>query len=158
MENLPSVLRFFPYGTSPSLINAWKPLQIPSASPSRSSKSFSTASLIFAFWNAVAKNLAEPSGSSPALKPPGNMIICAPEIAFSNSSTESRIPAASRFLNTFVMTFAPARSNARRLSYSQFVPGNTGINTVGCPTATVDMDFEALYTSPIYRHCPLLIL
>ena len=37
------------------------------------------------------------------------------------------------FLNTFVMTFAPARSNAFVLSYSQFVPGNTGMNTVGVP-------------------------
>ena len=37
------------------------------------------------------------------------------------------------FLNTFVMTFAPARSNAFALSYSQFVPGNTGMNTVGVP-------------------------
>ena len=46
------------------------PLQIPSASPSLSFNSFSTASLIFAFWNAVAKNFAEPSGSSPALNPP----------------------------------------------------------------------------------------
>ena len=27
---------------------------------------------------------------------------------------------------------APALSNAFALSYSQFVPGNTGINTVGC--------------------------
>ena len=61
------------------------------------------------------------------------MIICACTIAFSNSATESRISAASRFLNTFVITFAPARSNAFALSYSQFVPGNTGIKTVGCP-------------------------
>ena len=30
------------------------------------------------------------------------------------------------------ITFAPARSNAFALSYSQLVPGNTGINTVGC--------------------------
>ena len=120
-----------PYGTRPSLINAWNPLQIPRASPSRSLSNFSTASVIFAFWNAVAKNFAEPSGSSPALNPPGNIIIWAWEIAFSNSSTDSRIPVASKFLNTFVMTLAPALSKAFLLSYSQFVPGKTGINTVG---------------------------
>ena len=31
-----------------------------------------------------------------------------------------------------MITFAPALSNAFALSYSQFVPGITGINTVGC--------------------------
>ena len=108
-------------------------MQIPSASPSLSFNSFSTASLIFAFWNAVAKNFAEPSGSSPALNPPGNMIICACPMAFSNSATDPLISSASRLRNTFVITFAPARSNARLLSYSQFVPGKTGIKTVGCP-------------------------
>ena len=39
-----------------------------------------------------------------------------------------------RFLNTLVTTSAPARSNALVLSYSQLVPGNTGINTVGLAT------------------------
>ena len=39
-----------------------------------------------------------------------------------------------RFLNTWVTTCAPARSNAFVLSYSQFVPGNTGMNTVGFAT------------------------
>ena len=53
-------------------------------------------------------------------------------ISFSNVFTESTISAASMLRNTFVMTFAPALSNAFALSYSQFVPGNTGINTVGC--------------------------
>ena len=48
---------------------------MPRASPSLSFRSFSTASLIAAFLNAVAKNLAEPSGSSPAENPPGNIII-----------------------------------------------------------------------------------
>ena len=67
----------FPFGTNPNLINAWKPLQIPSAKPSLSFNNLCTASSIFAFLNAVAKNLAEPSGSSPALNPPGNIIICA---------------------------------------------------------------------------------
>ena len=93
-----------------------------------------TASSIFAFLNAVAKNLAEPSGSSPALNPPGNIIICACEIALSKILTESLISSGVRFLNTFVITFAPAFSKALAESYSQFVPGNTGINTVGFAT------------------------
>ncbi len=49
---------------------------------------------VAAFWSAVAKNLALPSGSSPAEKPPGNMMICAWPIARSNSSTDSLISAA----------------------------------------------------------------
>ena len=124
----------FPKGTSPSLMRAWKPLQMPRHRPSRSSTSFVTASLIFAFWKAVAKNLALPSGSSPAEKPPGNMMIWAWLMAFSNSSTDSRMSAAVRLRNTFVTTSAPARSNAFALSYSQLVPGNTGMKTVGLAT------------------------
>ena len=62
---------------------------------------------------------------------------CACPIAFSNSSTDSRISSAVILRNTLVMTLAPARSNALALSYSQFVPGNTGINTVGFATLDV---------------------
>ena len=116
------------------MISAWNPLQIPSARPSLSLRSFSTTSFILALRNAVAKNLAEPSGSSPAENPPGNIIICAWLIAFSNSSTDSLILSASRFLNTLTIVSAPALSNALALSYSQLVPGNTGINTVGLAT------------------------
>ena len=52
----------------------------------------------------------------------------------SKSSTLSVISFAVMFLNTFVITSAPAFSNALALSYSQFVPGKTGINTVGLAT------------------------
>ena len=82
----------------------------------------------------LKKNFAEPSGSSPAENPPGNIIICDWLIAFSNSSTDSLMLAASRFLNTLTIVSAPALSNALALSYSQLVPGNTGINTVGFAT------------------------
>ena len=121
-----------PFGTRPSLISAWNPLQIPSARPSLFCSKSLTASLMLAFWKAVAKNLAEPSGSSPAEKPPGNMMICDCSIALRNSSTESTISAALRLRNTLVIVLAPAASKALALSYSQLVPGNTGINTVGC--------------------------
>ncbi len=43
-----------------------------------------TASLTLGFLNIVAINLPEPSGSSPALKPPGNAIICDEFIPFTN--------------------------------------------------------------------------
>ena len=36
-----------------------------------------------------------------------------------------------RFLITKSSVFAPASSSARAVSYSQFVPGNIGISTVG---------------------------
>ena len=90
-----------------------------------------TSSFIFAFWNAVAKNFALPSGSSPAENPPGNIMICAFLISSAKTSTESLISWAVKFLNTLVTTLAPALSKAFVLSYSQFVPGNTGINTFG---------------------------
>ena len=89
-----------------------------------------TASLIFAFWNAVAKNFAEPSGSSPAENPPGNMIICAWSIAFVKSLHGITDIFCCQVLEYF--DDQPLHlhvRNARVLSYSQFVPGNTGINT-----------------------------
>ena len=120
-------------------MSAWNPLQIPSASPSLSFRSFMTSSEIFALRNAVAMNLPDPSGSSPAENPPGNMMICESLIAFANASTESLIPCAVIFLNTIVCTSAPALSNAFAESYSQFVPGNTGINTFGFATLFLDV-------------------
>ena len=124
----------FPYGTRPSFTSAWNPLQMPSISPSRSVSSFCTASVRRALRNAVAKNFADPSGSSPAENPPGNIMICDCPIAFSNASTDSRISSALKFWNTLTITSAPAASNALALSYSQFVPGKTGRNTVGLAT------------------------
>ena len=128
-------------------MRAWKPLHIPSTRPSLSFISLLISSVIAAFLKAVAKNLAEPSGSSPALKPPGNMIICAFLISSANSCAESRISSAERFLNTLVTTSAPARSNALVLSYSQLVPGNTGMNTVGLATLCLHTyTLSVLYT------------
>jgi len=62
------------------------------------------------------------------------MIICDFSILSSKILTESLISSALRFLKILVITFAPALSNALALSYSQLVPGNTGINTVGVAT------------------------
>ena len=79
-------------------------------------------------------NFAEPSGSSPPEKPPGSAIIWLRPIASTNRSTLSSISCAVRFLITKISVSAPSRLNARAVSYSQFVPGNTGINTCGVST------------------------
>ena len=76
-------------------------------------------------------NLPEPSGSSPALNPPGIIMILLLRISPASLSTDSCTSSAERFLKIIVSTRAPAFSNATALSYSQFVPGNTGIITLG---------------------------
>ena len=120
-----------PYGTSPSLIRAWNPLQIPRTNPSLIWRSSSMASMSFALRNTAAINLPLPSGSSPAEKPPGNMTICDLEIRLAISSTDSFSSAASLFLMMKMSVSAPARSKALALSTSQLVPGIVGINTFG---------------------------
>ena len=123
--------RISPYGTSPNLISAWKPLQIPSISPSRLCSKLLTASAIRGFRNMVAMNLPLPSGSSPALKPPGSMMIWDSLIPFTMAWIVSSIAWAVRLRMIKILLSAPARSKARAVSYSQFCPGNTGINTFG---------------------------
>ena len=39
-----------------------------------------------------------------------------------------------------MLAFAPASSKALAESYSQFVPGNAGINTFGCAILNEDFD------------------
>ena len=76
-------------------------------------------------------NLPLPSGSSPPEKPPGNAIICAASMRFFISATEYSMSAAVRFFMTKISAFAPSRSKARAMSYSQLVPGNTGMTAFG---------------------------
>ena len=64
-------------------------------------------------------------------------------MACSNAFTDSTIWLSVIFLNTTVFTCAPACSNAFVVSYSQLVPGNTGINTFGLAIL-----FAAVYTFP----------
>ena len=123
--------RISPYGTKPSLISAWKPLQIPSIKPSRFSNKSLIASLIRGLRNIVAINLPLPSGSSPALKPPGIITICELLIYLTIASTDSSIAAAVKLRTIKVLASAPAASKARALSYSQLLPGKTGMNTRG---------------------------
>ena len=51
----------------------------------------------------------------------------------------SPMSAGVRFLTTMTSARPPARSKARAVSYSQLVPGKTGINTLG----------RAAYTAPV---------
>ena len=81
--------------------------------------------------SAVAINLPEPSGSSPAEKPPGSITICAALMPLTSASTDSSMPFAVRLRKTNTSVSAPARRNAFSLSSSQFVPGKDGMNTRG---------------------------
>ena len=76
-------------------------------------------------------NLAEPSGSSPPEKPPGRNTIWLRRMAASSARTEESSASGVRLRTTTVSASSPARRTARALSYSQLVPGNTGISTRG---------------------------
>ena len=119
-----------PYGRSPDFIRAWNPLQIPSIRPSLL-RSLSIASFTLPFFRTATINFADPSGSSPALNPPGSISICEFSISLTNPSIEFNIFSCVRLLNTPILAIPPSLLNALSRSYSQFVPGNTGINTLG---------------------------
>ena len=81
--------------------------------------------------------MALPSGSSPPEKPPGSITIWLVRIAFTSASQLSATAAGVRLFTTSTCGSAPARRKARAVSYSQLVPGNTGMTTLGraAPTA-----------------------
>ena len=76
-----------------------------------------------------AMNLPEPSGSSPPENPPASAKICAPFNSRSSISSESSRARGVLFAKTAIFVSAPATANARAISYSQFVPGKTGMST-----------------------------
>ena len=76
-------------------------------------------------------NLAEPSGSSPPEKPPGIKTIWALRMALSRAAVDWRRSSAVRLRMFTVSASIPARRQARTESYSQLVPGNTGMTTRG---------------------------
>ena len=76
-------------------------------------------------------NLPEPSGSSPPEKPPGSIMIWACWMPLTMAATVSSTACGVRLRTMSVSASAPARSQARAESYSQFVPGNTGMKTRG---------------------------
>ena len=82
-------------------------------------------------------NLPLPSGSSPPENPPGMNTIWAPARAWANRSVEAAMPAGVRLFSTSTTGSAPASRRALAVSYSQLVPGNTGISTRGRAVWTV---------------------
>jgi len=120
-----------PPGNKPNLMSAWKPLQIPNTSPSCLYKRFSKPSARYGLRKSVAMNLPEPSGSSPALKPPGNIRIWDSASLALITSIDSFNCSGVWLRMSTISVSAPARSKARAESNSQFVPGNTGIRTFG---------------------------
>ena len=81
-------------------------------------------------------NFAEPSGSSPPEKPPGIMTIWDARIRRANSAVDSATASGVRLFTTYTVGTAPARSKAAAESYSQLLPGNTGMTTRGAPEAS----------------------
>ena len=107
---------------------------MPSIRPSRSNSRRRTASVTAGERKKEAMNLALPSGSSPPEKPPGSMTICASSMALTRASQLAVTSAGVRLRMTRVWGSAPAARNARAVSYSQLVPGNTGMMTLGFAT------------------------
>ena len=79
-------------------------------------------------------NLPDPSGSSAPEKPPGIKSTFALESAAANSLTERFRWSAVRLFTTKISASPPAFSTALAVSYSQLVPGNTGIKNFGFST------------------------
>jgi hypothetical protein len=90
-----------------------------------------TASFTAAFLKNAVMNLAEPSGSSPPEKPPGMNIIWAWPVRLCKVLHALGDGGGVRFRTTIISGSAPAFSKARAESYSQLVPGNTGMSTRG---------------------------
>lgn len=125
--------RISPKGTSPNLIRAWNPLQIPSISQSRLFRDSITSSEIAGFRKTAVINFADPSGSSPPLNPPGSMMIWLCLIFFCQLSMDSFSSCSVRLRSTNISS-SPAFRKALSESTSQLVPGNTGASGSGaCP-------------------------
>ena len=76
-------------------------------------------------------NFALPSGSSPPEKPPGSMTIWLSRMALTSAAQLSVMSFGVRLRMTRISGSAPARANALAVSYSQLVPGKTGMMTLG---------------------------
>ena len=112
-------------------MSAWKPLQMPAMSPSRCLSRSLTASATLVPRKKEVMNLPLPSGSSPPEKPPGMKIICALRMRLANSSADSATAEGVRLLMTKISGTAPALFAAFAVSYSQLVPGKTGMRMRG---------------------------
>ena len=88
-------------------------------------------SLIRSFLKNDVMNLPDPSGSSPPENPPGIKIIWDNSICFANSSIDLSMSSEVKLRIIIILGIPPALAIAFAESYSQFVPGNTGIRTCG---------------------------
>ena len=104
---------------------------MPSMRPSRFCSRSRTASVTAGARKKAVMNFAEPSGSSPPENPPGSMMIWLLLMALTSASVLSATLSGDRLLMMNVSATAPACSNARAESYSQLLPGNTGMMTRG---------------------------
>ena len=104
---------------------------MPSIRPSRFFSRSMMASVRAGERRKEAMNLPEPSGSSPPEKPPGSTTIWAPWMALSSSWADWSRASRVRLRTTTICASIPASMQARAVSYSQLVPGNTGITTRG---------------------------
>lgn len=109
-------------------------------SPSRLLSRSRTASVTAGARKNAVMNFAEPSGSSPPEKPPGIMMIWLLWMASTSACVDSATAEGVRLFTMSVCASAPARSNAAAVSYSQLLPGNTGMITRGLAI------FAPLYT------------
>ena len=104
---------------------------MPSMRPSRLYRSSWTASVSFSRRKKAFMSLPLPSGSSPPEKPPGMTSIWLRARASAMRSRLSSTPSGLRLRTTSISGSAPARARARAVSYSQFVPGKTGMSACG---------------------------
>ena len=109
---------------------------MPSIRPPRLSISSVTASRTAGERKKAVMNLPEPSGSSPPEKPPGITIIWAARMASATRWALAATCSAFRFRTTRISASPPASMTARAVSYSQLVPGNTGIRALGLAART----------------------
>ena len=96
----------------------------------------STCSFTSSLRKKAVMNLPEPSGSSPPEKPPGIKTMLASLMREANASTERATSSAVLLRMTKISGVAPASANALAVSYSQLVPGNTGMSTLGLAVFT----------------------
>ena len=114
-----------PYGRRPDLTKAWNPLQIPIINHT-GDKAINSCTH-FSLRRILTINLAEPSGSSAAEKPPAKKRMLALPMLSTIVSTDLTIASSLSVTNGTKLTSAPSFSNALAESYSELVPGKTGI-------------------------------
>ena len=89
-------------------------------------------------------NLPEPSGSSPPEKPPGSTTIWLARMAASRAWADWARASRVRLRMTTIWGSMPARRQAWAVSYSQLVPGKTGMTARGRATLCLHTTTERL--------------